>query len=225
MTKLNDKEQEVLTQSRESLNQLDADAKLYVSNLKFRKTVDDLDSKASTSVGKKLRQHYYGEVDEQPAPTPQPVAEAVLAAAIKEFPKELCNVLFKKDPNTPGKSSSSLSREIKPGEEMSEYARAQLAAKFWKVIPATGSSVIFRYETSRDRQAKRDAAKTAEQGTGLPPGVAKSPDGIGFYVSDQAAYDGWKQKNSDRAVIAEAEQERDTPVEKPAVVWQYPKAS
>jgi hypothetical protein len=121
--------------------------------------------------------------------------------------------------------SSSLSKEIKNGEDLSEYARAQLAAKFWRVIPAVGSSVVFRYETSRDRQAKRDAAKVSEQhGDGLPPGISKSPDGIGYYISDQAAYESWKEKKSNRAVILEAEQERDKPVEKPVVMWQYSKA-
>jgi hypothetical protein len=101
-----------------------------------------------------------------------------------------------------------------------ERQQAKVAAKFFNVI-AQGNgepTVKFNYQTKADRQVKRDAlaaeAKKKESGltdSGLPPGVERNKDGIGFLLVDESAYQAWKDANNAeavaKAVIAKALEE------------------
>lgn len=198
-------EEKTLNEARGPSSEVKGDAKRYVSDSSFRARVDAADKRNGTTVGKQLRDIYYGVSPQPQAETHTRVSEHELAEAIRKYPREKCVELFTKPADAPGQSSSSLSK--------TEYKEAKLAAIVHGVIPAdSGQSVSFNYQTRRDRDVKRAAkeaeAKKQESGpneNGLPPGVERNAkDGIGLIIVDPVAFNAWKQSKSDRAVIAAA---------------------
>jgi hypothetical protein len=128
--------------------------------------------------------------------------ELKLAEAIQKFPREKCHELFVKEADAPGQSSTQLSGD--------EYKLAQLAARFFGIVPETSGTVTFNYETPGDFRAKlaeKEAAASAEheRGEGLvngvPPGLRR--DGSGFTVVNPQAYAQWQERKKAREIIAQ----------------------
>jgi hypothetical protein len=205
---LSDRERELLKELRGPSQQLQADSKRYMVDSKYRADVDAKDKAEGTSMGKWLRATYYGErVAAAPAPVAPPT-ETELAKAITDFPKTRCKGLYNRPANEPGELLSDLSE--------TERQQAKIAAKFFNVITQGNGepSVRFNYETRRDRDVKRAAkeaeAKKKESGltdSGLPPGIERNRDGIGYLLVDEVAYQKWKDGNAAKAVIAKALEE------------------
>jgi hypothetical protein len=197
---MNDKELAGLKSVSGPSAALKAKAGSYMRNTAERRAIDDYDAANGTDIGKKLKRIFYGQPEEAPQPAPEAKAPSAveLAKDVKEFPFARCHEIFKRDANTPGESYKDLTPE--------QYKSAKRAAKFLGVLPNDGSdaSVKYIYSTSRDRaaarQAKEDAARTAEQREkdALPPGIERSPNGeLGLVDAD--AFDKWKASKSEHA--------------------------
>jgi hypothetical protein len=208
--KFDDKELQLLQESRTAAAQLDADAKRYVGDSAYRKTIDELDKKMGTNLGAKLKRHFYGEQEQEPL-APQPTEHEV-ATAVKRYSRQRCNELYNHEPDQPRVTGPKLD-ELKQ-EERDE---AKIAARFYGLLPSDGSDaqVAFNYETPQQRQAKREEKQRAAERLAsgllpgeLAPGVVKCSDGIGYMIADQKRYDAWRESQSDAAILAAAAKEQ-----------------
>lgn len=205
---MNDQERALLKDLRGPSTQTALDAKRYVSETAFRANIDAADKANGTAIGPQLRAIAFGEKAPAAPATSAATTEAELASVIVKYPREKCIELFRRDSRTPGQSSSSLAP--------ADYKEARMAAQFFGIVGGAPNAVKFNYETKRDRDVKRAAVaaeKAKQESTlgenGLPPGIERAKDGIGFVTSDPAAYQAWKDANTAKAVIARALEEVD----------------
>jgi len=205
---MNDRERELLKDLRGPSQQVQADAKRYVTDAAWRAEIDAADRQNGTSLGKSLRATYFGEKPEPTTPAaptqPDPVA---VAAAVTAFPRERCAALFKGtvSPNGDARHAESLSKL-----SVEERAQARLAARFFQILPSDGSgaSVVFTYETPADRRRKREAREAAaadaarKQSEALPPGVTRNERGE-LGLADPVAFEAWKKEKAEHKEAVE----------------------
>jgi hypothetical protein len=208
---MDSKEKELLQSLRGPSEALKADAARYMKDFAFRSSVDSADKQNSTQLGRTLKSIWYGKPATQDAPqvaeVKQQPSAVELAAAVKQFPRERCQELFKRESGKPGEVASSLSKE--------DYRVAKMASQFFGILPTDGSepSVRFTYQTSRDRaaarQSKEDAAKSAakREADFTPPGIERRPNGE-ILLIDADAFAKWKaSKNENSEAIAFLEEQ------------------
>jgi hypothetical protein len=192
-------DQKVLDEVSKSSEQLDRNSKLYMADTTYRRKVDDADKTHGTNLGRELKQHFLTNGVRHPdAPAAVvPPTELELAAALEKFPMARCRELFLREASEPGESVTSLTKE--------DYRQAKIAARFRGIsLPDNGAETIrFNYTTKHDREAARAAKAAAAApkpvGETIPPGLEKSPDGIGYLVVDPVAHQAWREKNTAEA--------------------------
>lgn len=150
------------------------------------RSIRSLRGKVGESREQRGERHRRESVMHPPTRPLTPEQEIELASAIQAYPREKCRELFA----TGG--SDKLSPE--------EYRVAKLSAQHFNIVGknSDGSSVRFNYPVYPKPEGQ--TATTDE----TPAGVSRAADGIGYVVTDQAAYDGWKRLQEARKIIAEA---------------------